>query len=161
MTVSTNILNECKKVGIPSEFPPLKLKTGAGEYALIILTQLATKGLKRKNFSFKKPRYEEAAREEEEAEEEGKGGDDPDDMIDEAEMGSEEEMEEREQVGVAVMDEDKQIIHSAVNENDWKLECERVANKLKVQSKGDNKEWRAHIDSTKHCTELVRKKYPL
>lgn len=82
-------------------------------------------------------------------------------MIDEADMGSEEEMEEREQVGVAAMDEDKQIIHSAVNENDWKLECERVANKLKIQSKPDTKEWRAHIDSTKSCTDLVRKKYLL
>lgn len=32
-------------------------------------------------------------------------------------------MEEKEQVGAAIIDEDKQIIHSAVNENDWKLEC--------------------------------------
>ena len=88
MTVSTNILNECKKIGIPSEFPPLKLKSGAGEYVLIILTQLASKALKRKNFAFKKPRYEEAAREEEEPEEDRKPGDDPDDLIDEAEMGS-------------------------------------------------------------------------
>ena len=32
---------------------------------------------------------------------------------------------------VGVVDEDKQIIVSAVSENDWKLECERVA---KVQS---------------------------
>jgi hypothetical protein len=34
------------------------LKGGFGEQVLIILTQLATKGLKRKNFSFKKPKYE-------------------------------------------------------------------------------------------------------
>ena len=64
MTVSTNILNECKKIGIPSEFPPLKLKTGSGEYVLIMLTQLASKALKRKNFAFKRPKYEEAGREE-------------------------------------------------------------------------------------------------
>lgn len=51
---------------------------------LIVLSQLASKALKRKNFAFKKPRYEEAAREEEEAEEDGKGGEDGDDMIDEA-----------------------------------------------------------------------------
>ncbi len=30
MTVSTNILNECKKLGIPADFPPLKLKAGCG-----------------------------------------------------------------------------------------------------------------------------------
>lgn len=55
-------------------------------------------------------------------------------------MGEEEEMDDRDNVGAnVVMDEDKQIIVSAVSENDWKLECERVANKLKVQSKSDTK----------------------
>lgn len=70
-------------------------------------------------------------------------------MIDEAEMVEEDEMEEKEQIGAAIVDEDKQIIHSAVSENDWKLECERVANKLKIQTKSDTKEWRAHVESTK------------
>jgi len=36
-------------------------------------------------------------------------------------MGSEEEMDEKEQAGIAVLDEEKKIILSAVNENDWKL----------------------------------------
>lgn len=80
-------------------------------------------------------------------------------MIDEVENGQEEDFDERQHVGMAAQDEDKQIIHSAVNENDWKLECERVANKLKIQSKPDNKEWRAHIDSTKNCIDSVKKKY--
>lgn len=56
------------------------------------------------------------------------------------------------------MDEEKQIIHSNINENDWKIECERVANKLKVQSKADNKEWRAHIESTRTCSDHIKKK---
>lgn len=42
-------------------------------------------------------------------------------MIDEAEMIEEDDMDDREQIGAAVIDEDKQIIHSAVSENDWKL----------------------------------------
>lgn len=74
-------------------------------------------------------------------------------------MADEDDFDDRENIGVAALDEDKQIIHSAVNENDWKLECERVANKLKVQSKPDTKEWRAHIDSTKNCIDSVKKKY--
>ncbi len=41
--------------------------------------------------------------------------------------------------GNAAIDEDKQIIVSAVSQNDWKLECERVANKLKIQTKQDTK----------------------
>lgn len=69
-------------------------------------------------------------------------------------------MDDKEQVGAAVLDEDKQIIHATVSENDWKLECERVANKLKIQVKGDNKEWRAHIDSTKTCTDHIKKNFP-
>lgn len=60
-------------------------------------------------------------------------------MIDEAEMIEEDEMDDREQIGAAALDEEKQIIHSNINENDWKIECERVANKLKIQSKADNK----------------------
>lgn len=79
-------------------------------------------------------------------------------MIDEAEVFEEDDMDDKEQIGAAVIDEDKQIIHATVSENDWKLECERVANKLKIQGKSDNKEWRAHIDSTRTCTDNIKKK---
>lgn len=58
MTVSTNIINECKKIQVNCDFPPLKLKTGCGDQVLIILTQLVSKALRRKNFSYKKPKYE-------------------------------------------------------------------------------------------------------
>jgi hypothetical protein len=119
MTVSTNIINECKKLQIPTDFPPLKLKGGCGEQALIILTQLATKALKRKNFAFKKPKYEDAAQEE--PDEEGAKGEDNEELIDEAEMAEEDDLDDKEHIGVAAVDEEKQIIHSAVNENDWKL----------------------------------------
>jgi hypothetical protein len=36
----------------------LKLKPGCGEQVVSILNQLAGKALKRKNFNFKKPKYE-------------------------------------------------------------------------------------------------------
>ena len=73
-------------------------------------------------------------------------------------MGEEDDDEREGLGGIAAVDEDKQIIHSVINETDWKLECERVAGKLKVQSKPDNKEWRAHIDSTKNCTGMIKKR---
>ncbi len=66
-------------------------------------------------------------------------------MIDDVDVAEDDDLDDKEQVGAAVLDEEKQIIHSNVSENDWKLECERVANKLKIQSKADNKEWRARI----------------
>jgi hypothetical protein len=36
-------------------------------------------------------------------------------------MGEEDEIDDREQVAATAIDEDKQIIISAVSENDWKL----------------------------------------
>ena len=36
-------------------------------------------------------------------------------MIDEADMAEEEDFDDKQNVGVAALDEDKQIIHSAVN----------------------------------------------
>ena len=48
--------------------------------------------------------------------------DEGDEIIDDAEMGEEEDFDEREGMGgIATVDEDKQIIHSVINENDWKL----------------------------------------
>ena len=58
MTVSTNIINECKKLQIVCDFPPLKLKSGSGEQVVTILNQLASKALKRKNFNYKTPKFE-------------------------------------------------------------------------------------------------------
>ena len=160
MTVSTTIINECKKIGIQCEFPPLKLKPGCGEQVVSILDQLASKALKRKNFNFKKPKYEEVKDlEEEKPDDTDQKIDDGDEMMDEVEMGEEEEMDDRDQQGANAIDEDKQIIVSVVSENDWKLECERVANKLKVQSKNDIKEWRSHIDTLKNSSDFIKKKY--
>jgi hypothetical protein len=42
-------------------------------------------------------------------------------MIDEADMASEDDIDDKEAMGVAAVDEEKQIIVSAVNENDWRL----------------------------------------
>ena len=158
MTVSGNIIKECQKLQIPCDFQPLKLKPGSGEYVLLVLNGLASRAMKKKNFNFKKPSYEKIKEVEEQGEEEEKAPEDNDEMIDEADMIEEDEFEEKEQIGAAIIDEEKQIIHSAVSENDWKLECERVANKLKVQTKADTKEWRAHVESTKNCGEHIKKK---
>lgn len=63
----------------------MKLKGGCGDQVLVIMTQLATKALKRKNFSFKKPKYEDpSAPEETEAEEQRNPNQDDEEMIDEA-----------------------------------------------------------------------------
>lgn len=68
MTVSTNIVKECQKLNIPCEFQPLKLKSGSGDYVLLVLNELAGKAMKRKNFNFKKPSYEKVKEVEEKGE---------------------------------------------------------------------------------------------
>ena len=49
----------------------------------------------------------------------------------------------------------QQILHSNVQRDEWMLEVERVAHKLKInkQAGGDGKEWRAHMDQTKKFHE--------
>ena len=139
MTVAANIIKECQKLGIQCDFPPLKLKTGSGDQVLLALNGLAGKAMKRKNFNFKTPKHEKANDVEEQKEDEEKPADDNDEMIDEADNFDDDDMDDKEQAGAAILNEDKQIIHATVSENDWKLECERVANKLKIQSKADTK----------------------
>ena len=60
MTVAGNIIKECQKLGIPCEFPPLKLKTGSGDQVLLVLNGLAGRAMKKKNFNFKNPKHEKA-----------------------------------------------------------------------------------------------------
>ena len=52
------------------------------------------------------------------------------------------------------------MINSVIPEKDWQMECERVANKLKITAKPDTKEWRAHVDSTRICGETIKKSIP-
>ena len=56
----------------------------------------------------------------------------------------------------------QQILHSNVQRDEWMLEVERVAHKLKInkQAGGDGKEWRAHMDQTKKFHEQVRSNLP-
>lgn len=56
--VSTNIINECKKIGINCDFPPLKLRSGSGENVVSLLNQLTNKALKKMGFVFKQPQFE-------------------------------------------------------------------------------------------------------
>lgn len=57
--------------------------------------------------------------------------------------------------------EDKAIIHSNVTREEWLIECERVAHKLKLgKVANDGKEWRAHLDQTKKFAGNVYQHLP-
>lgn len=57
--------------------------------------------------------------------------------------------------------EDKAIIHSNVTREEWLIECERVAHKLKLgKVQHDGKEWRSHLDQTKKYATNVYSNLP-
>lgn len=55
----------------------------------------------------------------------------------------------------------QQIMQSSIGREEWMLEVERVAHKLKINKAGaDGKEWRAHMDQTKKYHESVKASLP-
>jgi hypothetical protein len=44
-------------------------------------------------------------------------------------------------------------MQSSIGRDEWMLEVERVAHKLKVNKGQDGKEWRTHMDQTKKYHE--------
>lgn len=55
-----------------------------------------------------------------------------------------------------------QIIQSSISREEWMLEVERVAHKLKINTSNSDgaKEWRSHLDQTKKYAEQVRVALP-
>jgi len=52
-------------------------------------------------------------------------------------------------------------MQSAIGRDEWMLEVERVAHKLKVnKASSDGKEWRSHMDQTKKYHEQVQGSLP-
>ena len=55
----------------------------------------------------------------------------------------------------------QQILQSSIGREEWMLEVERVAHKLKINKAGsDGKEWRSHMDQTKKYHEQVKGSLP-
>lgn len=53
------------------------------------------------------------------------------------------------------------IIHSGITQQEWLIEVERVAHKLKINATTkDGKEWRSHLDQTKKFAEQVKSALP-
>lgn len=54
-----------------------------------------------------------------------------------------------------------QIIQSTITREEWMLEVERVAHKLKINAAGgDGKEWRSHLDQTKKYADNMKSSLP-
>ncbi|XP_028987195.1 intraflagellar transport protein 57 homolog [Betta splendens] len=153
-TVS-NILAELRAFGVKVDFPPSKLKSGSGEYVCLVLDRLAEEALKKRGFSFRRPKYPT-----ETTEEESLVDDNAELTLSKVEEELIEEPDDDEENGIDLeslrlrtthaeaqlsskLDE---ILESKVDVAEWNLEVERVLPQLKVTIRTDNKDWRIHVD---------------
>ncbi|CAD8123761.1 unnamed protein product [Paramecium sonneborni] len=154
VTLSQNIINELKNIGIEVDFPPLKLKQGFGEYVVYVLLQLATRALQKKKFQYKKAKIEQQSQtrqDDEPVQETGSVSSDSD-----PEVASDEEPEDVFTEQGFQKDEDKMVIESNVNPKEWAKEVERAAQKIKIVIKPDAGEWRQHFDATKQYSNQIK-----
>jgi len=158
-TVASNIQVELKKLGIECEFPPLKLKSGSGEYVCFVLQQLLNRALKSKKFKFKEPRFDNKEKADEEPEEvEGKDVEDADAVPDNLEVDTDSDVDLGE--GKITQEQGREMIESNIDSKEWELEVERVAPRLKIPLQNDAKEWRNHIEQAKTYGQTIKKSLP-
>jgi hypothetical protein len=154
---------EMKNLGIDSNVPPNKLRTGYGEFVCIVLLRLINKALEKRKPVFKKVKDSKEKNEEEgnivEIEEE----DMPDMINKEIDYGdggvvnnnATNPSENKVDTNVEEYDEDDEtkILHSNIPKSDWMREVERIGSKLKIDYSNigsyNSSEWRSHIEQVK------------
>ncbi|XP_077368035.1 intraflagellar transport protein 57 homolog isoform X3 [Festucalex cinctus] len=148
--VVANILAELRALGVKVDFPPSKLKSGSGEHVCFVLNALAEHALKRRGFSFQRPKYPTETAEEESVTDDHAelALDDPDRVAEEEDDDEDEEnlvdlealtlQSTRKEVAAATTKPDE-ILRSTVDVAEWNLEVERVLPLLKVTIRTDNK----------------------
>eukprot|EP00658_Telonema_sp_P-2_P062230 TRINITY_DN508_c0_g2_i1.p1 TRINITY_DN508_c0_g2~~TRINITY_DN508_c0_g2_i1.p1 ORF type:complete len:427 (+),score=139.43 TRINITY_DN508_c0_g2_i1:60-1340(+) len=153
------ILQQLRQAGLPSDFPPAKVKQGQGEAVLQILESVCDAVLEANHFSWARPahkadEYDDEAEVDDEAELDG--GIDDEAVVEEEEglymdgLASPGFGGGAESPGV-----DREILESAIPAAQWKMELERVAPQLKAIQSVDHKEWRAHLEQTKTLSDKM------
>ncbi|KAB5535625.1 hypothetical protein PHYPO_G00120040 [Pangasianodon hypophthalmus] len=149
--IVANILTHLRALGGLVDFPPSKLKSGAGEHVCYVLDRLAEEALKCRQFVWKRPLYPSEELEEEsvmgddaeltlsKVEELTEEADEEDDVIDLEELKSRNSQSE-----VSVL-RPEMILESVTDSAEWNLEVERVLPQLKVSVRSDVKDWRSHV----------------
>ena len=158
-TITTNIMLELRKLGLPTEFSQSKIKQGWGDEVCATLNNLARMALKAVRWKWEAPVFPPEA---EEAAADDDGGDDADAaaMEMDAQGLDDDEVEEEDDIFAdddeAFIDTDATkdlpsskaagILESSTTHAEWKLELERVLPQLKVHIRADAKDWRNHLD---------------
>ncbi|RDD41609.1 Intraflagellar transport protein 57-like protein [Trichoplax sp. H2] len=148
----SNILGALKKLSIQTDFPPSKLKTGAGQQVCYVLDSLADVALKSIKFKWDKPIYPEEENEDdenffdenlevttskevedEEIEEEGEF-EEEDNYLDLESMKTLQHKSEDEKD----VSKPEGVMESNTDVTEWRMEVERVLPSLK--------DWRSHLE---------------
>ena len=163
-----NLMMTLRNMDFSVDFPPAKLRNGAGVEVCAVLSFLCDRVLDNQRFQWSAPNYpaEELSQEAE--------VDDDTDVVEEEALGGrggmpndsdgEEEVMYSEQVRSERKEEEDDGSHAKL-ESDidpliWQTELERVAPHLKVKAHHGGKEWRAHIEQTKKHGAVVNRILP-
>ncbi|KAJ3072594.1 Intraflagellar transport protein 57 [Podochytrium sp. JEL0797] len=145
---AANIVNELKKMGIPFEYGPHKLKQGYGEAVIFAIQSVIDKVVTSSGFVFQKPTHKV-----DDYPDEAEVDDDAEVTTENIEENFHHEEEEEEAYVEGVRTRGKSETpkpalpaRPKVDQADWKLEVERVAPLIRVQISNDNKDWRIHVE---------------
>ena len=124
--------------------------------------------MERDNHSFRKFRIPKEEANEEEVVDEGGDDDDIEEMMDKDVIEDDDFIDEAQVIddaeyihiyiyiyiyGIYSL-EDKKILEATFPADEFVLEVERVAHKLKIHIGSDSKEWRAHLEQTKRYSDV-------
>jgi estrogen-related receptor beta like 1 len=168
---TATLIDEMKKMGLPTDFPPNRMKQGYGDVVCGVLNELLKVALATTGFRFEAPTHTAPAKPDAAAtSKEGESGDDDGELMDEAEAEGEELVDE-----TAEYDSEDDMAPGAAKVGDvhdggggapsssgtatdpaqWKLEVERVTPQLRVQVVQDSKDWRMRRDEIQRNHETI------
>uniref|UniRef100_A0A1B6CE44 Intraflagellar transport protein 57 homolog n=1 Tax=Clastoptera arizonana TaxID=38151 RepID=A0A1B6CE44_9HEMI len=155
-----SILDATRDLGIVVDFPPNKLKQGSGKFAVYILNCLADKAMDHVKWTWKKPQppievdIEESIIEDDaelllEKIEEEMATEDTDD--DEDNLLNIDDLQNITNINKSLLEVQKpdDVLESNTNNEEWKLELERVMPMLKVTVKTESSDWRTRLEQMK------------
>ncbi|CAL2029236.1 unnamed protein product [Caenorhabditis brenneri] len=160
-----NITSAAKNKGIPIDFTAAKLKSGAGENVIYILSALADAALIHVGFKWEKmipPKEEDedtAVDEQDDDDDNEDVTEDPTIFLDDEDDDNVIEIDLKAQ-GVVTESKDplKSVLQSNTDSISWKQEVERVAPQLKITLRQDAKDWRLHLEQMNSMHKNVEQK---
>nr|KAJ3422383.1 Intraflagellar transport protein 57 [Polyrhizophydium stewartii] len=154
--VSANIAAELKKIGVPFEFAPVKLRQAYGDAVLYVLQVLVDMAMAEARFTFQKPVHKIDEQVDcHEAEVDANAEVTADSIEDSTPDPEDEEEMFLDSIQSSKKPEEANPIKPKTDPSEWKLEVERVTPMLKVQIPNDNKDWRIHFDQIDHHQKTI------